>query len=78
MLFATDLNFELLTSKVVEHVTSIAFVIDTTESMANVLPEVQKALPHLKSELNAYVKDLGDGARVKLVLVPYNDHGMLY
>lgn len=75
MHFATYLNIELPGSRVAEDVTSIAFVIDTTASMADVLPEIQKALPRLKLELSAYVKDLGDGARVRLVLVPYNDPG---
>ena len=75
MRFATYFNIELPGSKIEADVTSIAFVIDTTDSMADVLPAIQLALPHLRAELMAYVKDLGEGAMVKLILVPYNDPG---
>ena len=56
--------------------TSIAYVIDTMDSMSDVLPEIQAALPEIMTELDDYQQDLGDGVQIKFILVSYSDPGM--
>ena len=73
--FANLFNIKLPGSPREEVFTSIAYVIDTTASMSDVLPEIQAALPEIMTELNEYLQDLGEGAALKFILVPYNDPG---
>ena len=72
--FAAFLNIEL-TRQVV---TSIAYVIDTTGSMYDELPEIQSTLPEIRVFLENYVRELGGNAVVQLILVPFNDPGKVH
>ena len=54
---------------------SIAYVIDTTGSMGDELPEIQATIPTIRESLQQYRESLGDNAEVKYILVPYNDPG---
>ena len=55
---------------------SIAYVIDTTGSMGDELPEIQATLPQIRASLEDYQANLGENAVIKYILVPYNDPGM--
>ena len=70
-LFAKFLDIELLIRS------SIAFVIDTTGSMSEELPQIQASLPRIQSELEAYEESLGGGIAVDYILVPFNDPGYI-
>ena len=59
----------------VEVETSISYVIDTTGSMREELPEIQRAIPRIRIELSRYVQSLGENVRVRFILVPFNDPG---
>ena len=65
-LFAKFLDIEQFRS-------SIAFVIDTTGSMREELPEIQASLPRIQQQLEAYEASLGGGVTVDYILVPFND-----
>ena len=54
---------------------SIAYVIDTTGSMGEELPEIQATIPTIRESLQQYREILGDNAEVNYILVPYNDPG---
>ena len=54
---------------------SIAYVIDVTGSMGEELPEIQATIPSIRAFLENYVEDLGGNARVRFILVPFNDPG---
>ena len=73
--FANLFNIQLPGSPREEVFTSIAYVIDTTASMSDVLPEIRAALPQILTELIEYLRDLGGRAAGKYILVPYNDPG---
>ena len=68
-LFAKFLDIELLTRS------SIAFVIDTTGSMGEELPQIQASLLRIQRELEAYEESLGGSVAVDYILVPFNDPG---
>ena len=55
---------------------SIAYVIDTTGSMGEELPQIQATLPIIRSNLTTYVNSFGGGVQVRYILVPFNDPGM--
>lgn len=55
---------------------SIAYVIDTTSSMAEELPEIQATIPTIRTELQQYVETFGGSMRVRYILVPFSDPGM--
>ena len=57
---------------------SIAYVIDTTGSMGDELPEIQATIPTIRESLQQYRESLGDNAEVNYILVPYNDPGNEY
>lgn len=57
--------------------TSIAYVIDTTGSMEEELPEIQATIPQIRTSLQQYVNGLGGNVRVRYILVPFNDPGIL-
>ena len=57
---------------------SIAYVIDTTGSMGDELPEIQATIPIVRESLQQYRESLGDNAEVNYILVPYNDPGEDY
>ena len=54
---------------------SVAYVIDTTGSMGEELPQIQATIPSIRVFLESYVESLGGNARVRFILVPYNDPG---
>ena len=54
---------------------SIAYVIDTSGSMTEELPEIQATIPAIRESLQQYRESLGDNAEVNYILVPYNDPG---
>ena len=54
---------------------SIAYVIDTTGSMSQELPQIQATVPMIRTFLEDYVAGLGGNARVRFILVPFNDPG---
>ena len=55
--------------------TSISYVIDTTGSMREELPEIQRAIPHIRIDLDHYIQSLGENIQVRFILVPFNDPG---
>ena len=59
----------------VEVETSISYVIDTTGSMGEELPEIQRAIPQIRIDLSRYVQSLGENVQVRFILVPFNDPG---
>ena len=56
---------------------SISYVIDTTGSMGDELPEIQATIPAIRSSLEQYKESLGNNAQIKYILVPFNDPGMV-
>lgn len=54
---------------------SIAYVIDTTGSMGDELPQIQATIPMIRVFLQNYIANLGGIARVRFILVPFNDPG---
>ena len=54
---------------------SIAYVIDTTGSMGEELPQIQATIPMIRAFLENYVESLGGNARVRFILAPFNDPG---
>ena len=57
---------------------SIAYVVDTTASMGEELPEIQATIPTIRESIQQYRESLGDNAEVNYILVPYNDPGEEY
>lgn len=55
--------------------TSLAFVVDTTESLREELPQIQASLGRIEQELADYRMAVGGRVNVDYVLVPYNDPG---
>ena len=56
--------------------TSIAYVIDITESMIEELPEIQATIPQLRASLEQYAEINGD-INILYILVPFNDPGII-
>ena len=54
--------------------TSIAFVIDTTGSMTEELPEIQATIPQIRVNLQEYAETNGI-TNIRYILVPFNDPG---
>ena len=54
---------------------SIAYVIDTTESMIEELPEIQATITQLRAGLEQYAEIYGN-ITILYILVPFNDPGM--
>jgi len=54
---------------------SISYVIDITGSMSDELPEIQRAIPRIRTDLDHYVRSLGENIQVRFILVPFNDPG---
>ena len=54
---------------------SISYVIDTTGSMGEELPEIQATIPAIRSSLEQYKESLGENAQITYILVPFNDPG---
>ena len=52
---------------------SIAYVIDTSTSMAEELLEIQATIPTIRTDFQQYV---GDKVRVRYILAPFNDPGL--
>ena len=53
---------------------SIAYVIDTTSSMGDELPEIQQTIPQIRSNLQQYA-ELNGNMTIRYILVPFNDPG---
>ena len=56
---------------------SIAYVIDTTGSMAEELPEIQATIPEIRASLQQYADSFSGNIQVRYILVPFNDPGGL-
>lgn len=54
---------------------SIAYVIDTTESMREELLQIQATIPAIRTNLEQYVESFGASMSVNYILVPFNDPG---
>ena len=72
MRFSAFLNIELAEQEIKQVTSSIAFVIDTTGSMGDELPEIENSLPEIQSKLET---SFGGGAAIDFILVPFNDPG---
>ena len=70
-----DQKFGAYLNLFVETVASIAYVIDTTGSMAEELPEIQATIPLIRSSLEQYKESIGESAVINYILVPFNDPG---
>ena len=68
--FASFLNIEIEENNVTT--TSIAYVIDTTGSMREELPEIQSMLDNIQRSLETFATSV---SVLDLILVPYNDPG---
>jgi len=66
----------LSTSQDSTQVSSIAYVIDTTGSMGEELPEIQATIPVIRETLRNVTAGLGCGIRARYILVPFNDPGI--
>ena len=56
--------------------TSLAFIVDTTDSLREELPQIQAFLPRIGRELADYsASSVGGSVNVDFLLVPYNDPG---
>ncbi len=53
---------------------SIAYVIDTSESMDDELPEIQATIPRIRADLNRF--SANGNMNVRYILVPFNDPDM--
>ena len=53
---------------------SIAYVIDTTGSMGDELPEIQQTIPQIRMNLQQYA-ELNGNLNIRYILVPFNDPG---
>lgn len=54
---------------------SIAYVIDTTGSMSEELPQIQASISTIRKDLLDYKAILGSGVQLQYILVPFNDPG---
>ena len=68
--FGTYLNLFVKTAA------SIAYVIDTTGSMGEELPQIQASIPQIRADLQAYRDSIGENAAIRYILVPFNDPGL--
>ena len=55
---------------------SIAYVIDTTGSMGEELPQIQATIPTITANLLTYISRFGGGVQFRFILVPFNDPGI--
>ena len=69
--FLAFLNINLHQQKIA----SVAYVIDTTGSMSDELPQIQATIPKIREDIEDYIDSLGENAEVKFILVPFNDPG---
>ena len=54
---------------------SIAYVIDTTGSMSEELPEIRATIQTIRENLKQYMESFSGPIRVRYILVPFNDPG---
>ncbi len=73
-LFSMFLGLSLVEEVRIE-TASIAYVIDTTGSMSEELPEIQASIPQIRSNLEAYARNLAEATIIRYILVPFNDPG---
>lgn len=57
---------------------SVAYVIDTTGSMGEELPQIQATIPQIRSSLEQYKESIGENAVINYILVPFNDPGLYF
>lgn len=55
---------------------SITYVIDTTGSMGEELPQIQATIPTIRTSLRNYVESFAGSISVNYILVPFNDPGI--
>ncbi len=67
-----------LSEQVTVQKTSIAYVIDTTGSMGEELPEIQASIPQIRVNLEAYARNFDDATEIRYILAPFNDPGKFY
>lgn len=60
---------------IVPQAISIAYVIDTTGSFGDELPELQATIPAIRDNLQSYVDSFAGSIQVRYILVPFNDPG---
>ncbi len=70
-----DVHFAAFLSLELPLIASIAYVIDTTGSMGAEIPEIQATIPSIKMFLEDFLEDQGRNAKVRFILVPFNDPG---
>ena len=73
-----DIKFLKFLGITTSTVTSIAYVIDTTGSMGDELPEIQAGIPEIRTRLQSYAASFGGDATVNYILVPFNDPGKYF
>lgn len=70
-----DLLFGEFLGLTLNEAASIAYVIDTTGSMDDELPEIQATIPQIRASLQQYVDSFSGNIQVRYILVPFNDPG---
>ena len=70
-----DTKFTAFLNLDIQVVASLAYVIDTSGSMGPELPVIQATIPNIRVTLENYVESLGGEAKVRFILVPFNDPG---
>lgn len=70
-----DQLFSAYLGLTLEQSASIAYVIDTTGSMVEELPEIQATIPQIRISLQQYIDSFSGNIQVRFILVPFNDPG---
>ena len=73
-----DTLFAAFLGLTISEAASIAYVIDTTGSMGEELPEIQATIPQIRASLQEYVNSFSGNIRVQFILVPFNDPGTYF
>ena len=73
---ADDKKFGAYLNIFVKTAASVAYVIDTTGSMGEELPEIQATIPQIRLSLEQYKESIGENAVINYILVPFNDPGL--
>ena len=73
-----DKKFGAYLNLFVKTAASVAYVIDTTGSMGEELPQIQATIPQIRSSLEQYKENIGESAVINYILVPFNDPGLCF
>ena len=73
-----DKKFGAYLNLFVKTAASVAYVIDTTGSMSEELPQIQATIPQIRSSLKQYKESIGESAVINYILVPFNDPGLCF